>query len=65
MSLKLQGRKVMFYQENLHGGKVRMKGKISGHYPLYIKVELPSGAISSILEEDLYFVGKESDKKKR
>ncbi len=65
MSLKLKGRKVWFYVENRHGGKTKMKGKISDHYPISIKVELPSGAITSVLEKDLYFAGREPVEKKK
>ena len=63
MSLKLKNRKVWFYQELMHGGKTKIKGRVADR-PFPIPVQLPSGCMTTVEEGDLYFVGKEPTKKK-
>ncbi|KKK85814.1 hypothetical protein LCGC14_2769480 [marine sediment metagenome] len=56
MSLRLKGRKVTFNRNPRYEGKAKIvKGKIS-QSPIWLKVVLEDGEITTVEQNNLYFV---------
>ena len=56
MSLRLKGRKITFKRNFRYGGEPKIvKGKIS-QSPIWLKVVLEDGEITTVEQNNLYFV---------